>query len=123
MHTCIIACIASRLKRLPDEVLLARLGDWAKASGYTGRSLAAEIGFAQATVCRALQGKLDRDSGAFRAICRKAGLAMQVCIEGVPSTVVEAFSALWDGSEEHATAIASLLEAARAVSKKGKPAA
>ena len=116
MHICIIPSITRRRKNPPDAEIIRRLNGWLERSGISGRRLARDIGFTQATVSRALRGQLDRDSGAFRAISRKAGLSMHICITGFPEPLVDALAELWDGSEEHASAIAGLLKAAKAVS-------
>jgi transcriptional regulator with XRE-family HTH domain len=86
-----------------------------RRGSYTQLDIADKAGVSQSSVCRALRGKI-RSTGPVRA---RLFSYIQQDLEatGHPLAgeirVLEAFKDIWDGSEEHAAAIAEVITATR----------
>lgn len=77
-------------------------------------TLALEAGVSQATVCRALRGDIGRHSSARAKLFKYAGID-QPKVLSAEKAILDAFRDVWDGSSEHAWAIARIIEALAAL--------
>jgi transcriptional regulator with XRE-family HTH domain len=80
--------------------------------GITQQSIAAETGLSQSQVSRLLSGKAKRRTTALDAVCKYVERATK----GVASsdvrecaTLLESLALVWDGSENHAEALAVVI--------------
>jgi transcriptional regulator with XRE-family HTH domain len=77
-------------------------------------SLARAVGISQSTVSRVLNGTLKRQGAARRKLFDYAKInaltQIQESRKGC-SQVIKAFERIWDGSEQHAAAVAKIIEA------------
>jgi predicted transcriptional regulator len=95
-----------------------------KAASLRARRLAAGLGLdqmsienatgvSQSQVSRVLAGKLKRRTTAFDSVCnyvhRKAGLVSPRDVRQC-ATLIDALAAVWDGSETHAAALATVIQ-------------
>lgn len=85
-------------------------------NGLSQRAIADAAGVSQATVSRALARDTQRHGRAVARLCKY----MQQTLNAESGTdtkgrrkVVDAFVAIWDGSEEHAIAIARIIKASQ----------
>lgn len=77
-------------------------------------SLAKAANVSQSTVCRALQGKSIRQGSARARLFKYAKINELPTIEksrNIRHQILEAFDRVWDHSEEHAVAIARVIDA------------
>jgi transcriptional regulator with XRE-family HTH domain len=89
------------------QEVASKLRAFIDATGLTQQQLARAANVSQSTVSRALAGKHIRNGAAKRRLFIYANIA-----DSEASRQVQlAFEAIWDGTDEHAAAIARIIEA------------
>jgi len=83
------------------------LRSFMKANGLTQEQLALAAGVSQSTVCRALAGGQLRQGSAKSRLFKYASIDDD--LDG-SRKVQQAFRSIWDGSDEHAAAVARIIE-------------
>lgn len=83
-----------------------------KRAGVTQSELAKHLRVSQSQVSRALSGSAVRPSRVFNAVCEYAERQMRASAGrfGLPNDeLIQALQEVWDGTSEHATALASVI--------------
>jgi transcriptional regulator with XRE-family HTH domain len=80
--------------------------------GITQKVLAERAGIHQTTVSRALKRQPQRNTAAYASLCRYMQQNAATSISSA-SPVMDAVRDTWDGSDEHAAALAKLILASR----------
>lgn len=89
----------------------------------TQEAIAGAAGVSQATVSRILQRCPARQSGAFRRLCIYADKLRPTSLPSLPvhnEELLSALSEVWNGTPEHALALAAMIRAAGAVARTSK---
>jgi predicted transcriptional regulator len=84
------------------------LSSYLRITGDSQDDLAAKAGVSQSAVSRALSGPAERNG---RARGKLFVFMQQALVGYAPPSAVAALNDVWDGSEEHADALASLISA------------
>ena len=109
MYLCIILFMKSPASIRAEALAIA---DKARAAGITQMQISGAIGASQPQVSRILSGQLSRPSRLFAQIC---GYVRSMTDGVTPASVrknnelIEAIAATWDGSAQHATALAAVI--------------
>lgn len=83
-----------------------------KQAGITQAKLAEKLGVSQSQISRALSGNAIRPSRVFRAACEYAEMQGKSAAQGgrLPNDeLVAAIQEVWDGTSEHAAALAAVI--------------
>jgi transcriptional regulator with XRE-family HTH domain len=105
---------------IADALNAARL---ARASGLTQAAIAQAVGASQGQVSRILAGKSKRRSKLMMAVC---AYVHRACIKsgmrrGTPASINDAIDAIWDGTPEHAEALAVVIKSLGVLSGRAVP--
>jgi transcriptional regulator with XRE-family HTH domain len=104
------------MPRLSTTEIGKRLGEWCEDTGTTQEALAAQAGLSQPLVSKAIRGDSVSQKSLLR-LCEIAGInPNKIELDSSP-LLVTVLGEIWDGSEEHADAIAALLLAAKKLAR------
>lgn len=87
------------------------IADLLEREGISQKVLAARAGIDQATVSRALKRRPSRRTTAYARLCRY--MQQNAATTTSPDPLLDAVRDTWDGSDEHAAALATLIRASR----------
>jgi len=90
------------------------LEDFMRRTHLTQEDVATAAGVSQPTVSRMLRRAPQRSGAAYLRLCSYIQ-GQAVPEDGAPAHVLAAVHRTWDGSERHATALAELIDASRAL--------
>ena len=120
MQICIMATMVP-VDPIADALNAARL---AKRSGLTQEVIANAVGASQGQVSRILGGKAIRRSKLLDAICAYVHSACVSSKPGArrstPSSIDQAVDAIWDGTPEHADALAVVIKSLGVLGLRGE---
>ena len=108
MHICIIACMQNRLDFNAQARLAAKR---AKELGLTQSRIAAALSASQSQVSRVLSGNSRRHSKLLDGVCKYVFSMSSGKVQEPRSNtdLMAALSAVWDGTDEHAQALALVI--------------
>ncbi len=107
MRLCIILCM-NALSDLHAEATLAAAR--AREIGLTQQDVANALGASQSQVSRVLAGQSRRRSRLFDQVCKYVFSAGRADAKRAPpAELTDALHAVWDGTPEHATALALVI--------------
>lgn len=92
----------------------------AVALGLTQTELARVIGVEQSQVSRLLSGNLKRRTAVFDALCEYLGAAHEPRERSLPPGLSSAVLSVWDGSKEHAEALATVIRSLAALGRQNQ---
>lgn len=109
MHLCIITCMNADPSLRTEALLIA---EKAKTFGLSQEHIASALGASQSQVSRVLSGAGKRRSKLFERVCKyvlsRATPAAKLDASKHPA-LSAALAEVWDGSEEHAEALALVI--------------